>query len=403
MKRKVSLLLTVMLLGMSLAACGSKIGAENAEGSAIAGENTEGVVESVETVVEPPSTEPYVSETIVPVTGEVRDADILTAKVVDIDVNTNTLQCYYGTENTLYTDLKGNLEELCTFNSPIKKLVSCGTTQLIVQNEDDTYSIYVRKEETNEETGEVNYSYFEIVSGFAYKPMWLAYTSDYTVMSFWYEKDGEFYLGEFASFDGVLPLPEVGATPLTGCSDGTIGSEELKDIFVSDRDMLLLYENGQAFKDCKMKQENGVVQWYQDKAFYPRNAEGVENCIVEGSSAYYGYPFFKATGDNENIYAYGVLFMGVSDGSKICMPMPKGYTTEDIVNVKAYKEALVEFADGSIYIAENAGLDNMVLKMHEELTALNQERRIIDIEMLPSRVVLHLTDGSAYWLELETE
>lgn len=104
----------------------------------------------------------------------------------------------------------------------------------------------------------------------------------------------------------------------------------------------------------------------------------VDQLYAEGDYKYES--FFGKIGDKNNLYTYNnkAPYAGIPDEQyRITIPLPTGYTTDDIKNVIYNEDLIIEFNDKSIYIADKKDISKLVY--NENLSILYKNGKIIKV------------------------
>lgn len=181
----------------------------------------------------------------------------------------------------------------------------------------------------------------------------------------------------------------------------------IKQIYVVNGNELIF-----TLSDGKVYETGAVISFAEEENGYIRldmqgtdveDLSNVNKIYGKGSSLTYGRPLFEKIGDKNNLYTYNsevpVLSVGTPDEQyKISIPLPKGYTTNDIKNILIDKDLLIEFNDNNIYIAEKNDLSNLV--HNEDLSSLNKNGKIIKMDIDNSNFVVLMDDKCIYEVDM---
>ena len=131
-----------------------------------------------------------------------------------------------------------------------------------------------------------------------------------------------------------------------------------------------------------------------------KNVNKIYSC---GSISKYSRPLYSQIGDNKNLYTYksdnSIGVYGVpNDQYKITIPLPEGYTTEDIKNIVIEEDLLIEFNDGSIYESNKNKITE--LSYDEGLSDLNKKGKTKKFDVLDFDIVVLMDDKSIYKVEI---
>lgn len=313
-----------------------------------------------------------------------------------IDIYNAQYYNYMCTNNKVYEHAYGNLKEIINSNKNIKNIKDIYViglfTTIILENMDNSYSIYLYEHlsETPELAKEIEgidlenmifavYGrYISASTGNSTLDVVKEYENQYFVDS--YEIDNDSWKVQSKKLKLPLYL-EFGS----GFTDAD-KVNNIKQVYYSSRSNKVIF----ALDDGKIYSSKIETIAYDLEDNYAiintdlkiEDLENVDIVFGNGSSIYYSRPLVKITEDSQNLYTYNsdvdLFTLGTPEEQyKITIPLPQGYTVEDIKKVIFDDDLIIEFNDKSIYISERETISE--LKLHEELTTLNKDGKLIKI------------------------
>lgn len=329
------------------------------------------------------------------------DLGELEGKVIDIK-NACYGNLYACTSNKVYEYSYGKFEEVLKSTKNIKSMSWVGKYSIILQNSDNSYSMYIKDHESSS-------SLFKEFEGIEAENTIYAFDTNSNIMLI-KNYDNSYYIDKYQLDDNKnIKSKELKIPVYLGL--GGNNSEEvynIKQIYVKGPGSLIftlvdgkVYETGLGGIAVRGMDNGGIklsmeytgIEWLNDA-----NKIYTDGDITLGIS-----PLFEKIGDKNNIYIYDEEDSKSSKGTpseqyKISIPLPNGYTTDDIKNILFKEDLLIEFNDNSIYIAEEGNLSKLLY--NEDLSSLNKKGKIINICLRGSYYTILMDDKCLYNIDI---
>lgn len=314
--------------------------------------------------------------------------DEVSGKITDIKEFDNTL--YISVENKVYEYDSRGLKEVLTSDKNIKAITMIGYEAFILQNDDDTYSVYVNTIYMENDYKEIKGIDFSNV-------IYVMYNKTDSVLNLFKLEQEQYYV-EVLLVDYELNIQSQEAKKTLGIklTEG-VDSRNVRDIkqifVVNSTDMLVVLKNGEVYTA-------GTTMFSKDlDNFYIHGKDDLKLEDVEKIYTINKYdPVFEKISDRENLYTYENSIL-ISSGKPnkedmIKIPLTEGYKTSDIKNVFASRDIVIEYNDKSIFQASSYALRE--LGRNDKITKLNQENKIKRITGKSFEFCILLDDKNLY-------
>ncbi len=335
---------------------------------------------------------------------KVDDFEELEGKIIDMKNSGNDL--YVSTINKVYRYKYSKFEEVLESTKSIKCIFLIGYDTVILQNSDNSYSIYA-KDDKSSDTGMS--SLYKELEGIEIENIIYAMDSDNSNKFILIREYDEGYYVDMYELDNNKNVKSKELKIPLHLSLGMNNSKEvnnIKQIYVKNESKLIftlsdgkVYETGLSISFSDIS--NGYIKLYMEGTDV-ENLNNVNKVYTEGSTFKYGRPMFEKLGDKNNLYTYNSKvsdsFVGNPDEQyKISIPLPNGYTTDDIKNVIFDEDLIIEFNDNNIYVSNSNNLSNLLY--NENLSLLNKSSKIKKIDLKSSEFIVLMDDNCIYEID----
>lgn len=303
------------------------------------------------------------------------------------DIKYTNKDLYISTNNKVYKYAYSNCEEIINSDKTIKSIEIVNYETIILKNIDNSYSIY-HKDYENTSSGVVaGFKEVKGTEGINLDNIVFLGDNDYNDISLIRQyKEGlcvdRYYMDNdlnITSKELKMPLVlEIGL-------DNVIEIKDVKQICAdASTGFRALLSNGNVYS-------SGALYSFSNKDASHNKLEITISAIEElnnvdkiyaiGNSRDYKRPLFGKVGDKNNLYTYNneTSLIGIPDEQyKITIPLPTGYTTDDIKEVMFAELLIIEFNDKNIYIADKNNISELVY--NEDISTLYKKGKIEKIE-----------------------
>ena len=333
------------------------------------------------------------------------DLEDLDGKIIDIKNSGNDL--YACTNNKVYSYDYGGFEEVLNSTKTIKSMFLIGYDIVVLQNSDNSYSIYGKNYQSSNSAIS---SSFKELEGIETENIIYAMESDNSNKIILIRNYDNSYYVDMYELDANQNIKSKELKVPLHLSLGMNNSKEvsnIKQIYVENESKLIftlsdgkVYETGLSISFSDV--DNGYIKLYMQGTDV-EDLSNVNKIYAKGSSLKYRRPLFEKLGDKNNLYTYNSEVPTSSVGTpdeqyKISISLPNGYTTNAIKSILFDEDLLVEFNDNSIYIAEKCNLSKLLY--NEDLSSLNKNGKIIKIDLDSSDFVVLMDDNCIYEIDI---
>lgn len=333
------------------------------------------------------------------------DLEDLDGKIIDIKNSGSDL--YACTKNKVYSYDYNGFEEVLNSTKTIKSIFLIGYDVIVLQNSDNSYSIYGKNYQSS--NSGISSSFKEL-EGIETENIIYAMDSDNSNKIILIRNYDNSYYVDVYELDVNQNIKSKELKVPLHLSLGMNNTKEvsnIKQIYVENESKLIftlsegkVYETGLSISFSDV--DNGYIKLYMGGTDV-EDLSNVNKIYGNGSSLKYRRPLFEKLEDKNNLYTYNSKVPTSSEGTpdeqyKISILLPNGYTTNDIKSIRFDEDLLVEFNDNSIYIAEKGDLSKLLY--NEKLSLLNKNGKIIKIDLDSSDFVVLMSDNCIYKIDV---
>lgn len=350
-------------------------------------------------------TDAIAEDNIIPEQNEKQDFNFI-AKVDDCvnnitDIKLMDNHLYMSSANIIYKYNYSGCETILESNNNIKKIVFAGKDTFVLQNEDNSYSIYTKDNKMKDVEESKS---FKEISGVETDNVIYALKCNSSKNLITISKNNdEIYVNKYELDSDLNVTSKEMNIPLhlSLGMDTNTEVDNIKDIYVSDYNKLYFtlsdgkeYQTGLniLFSDV----ENGYIKLYTQGTDI-QDLDNVNKVYGEGCIFDFSRALFEKIGDNKNIYTYNSdspLVGNPEDEYKITIALPEKYSCDNIKNILIYEDVIIEFNDSDIYVSEKNNISNLIY--NENLSSLNKNQKLKKYEVFNSDIYLLLDDNCLY-------